>query len=629
MYTIFIYFAIISIIIKILYMTQKLSLKLYWSFIVTILVVSFSVVILTPTAQAAECPTLVAGNLFKVPDNSAVYLLNTNMERMYFPHFTVYKSWYEDYSGVVEIPNTCVDNYPVPSAPPYGVNYRPGSRLVKVQISPSVYAVEPGNKLVKIGSEEVAIALYGVDWASKVIDIADVFWPNYISRGSEIVDAVPHEGMFVKTIDSVDVFYIKNRARYKVDSNVRGDVQTVIQAVMDRLPDADSVFASVDIYTDPAQLSNTEIVNDEVVEEIVEEEVVEEVAGSVRLTNAIGNSINPSIVYNGTNFGLVWEDARDNSIGSDLYFAVVDSVGNKIVQDLKITNTPNLFSTNPEIVWNGNGYGLVYAEYSGDTAATEVVKFARLSSSGSLVGGILEIASGVIKPHPSIAWSNDGYGIVYRTPNNQQGKHYYAFVNSSGVIEKNPVKILDDEGSDSTEIVWDGEMFSIVYRQSPRVLAYGDTVSYTVGTYLYRVDKNGNAESPAKFVDGKEALAVVWTGSRYAVVEQEKSFSVFDKISNLEVKNIEISNVNLTKSDLVYNNGDYGFVGVNNNAVYFSEAGQNGVVKQSSVIVDETVSAVQANPRISTDLNLYVVVWSDNRDGNSGSEIYWKKMESN
>ena len=85
-------------------------------------------------AQESDCPTLVAGDIFMVTGHSAVYLLDDNLKRLYFPHADVFKSWYDDYSSVVEIPETCVDAYPAPLDPPFGVNYRPGSRLVKVKI---------------------------------------------------------------------------------------------------------------------------------------------------------------------------------------------------------------------------------------------------------------------------------------------------------------------------------------------------------------------------------------------------------------------------------------------------------------------------------------------------------------
>lgn len=201
----------------------------------------------------ASCPSLQAGDLFKVPGNSAVYLLNANMQRLYFPHSSVYHSWYTDFSGVVEIPTTCVDAYPSPSVAPYGINWRPGSRMVKVQISPSVYAMLPNNTIAKIGSESVASALYGSNWASEVVDVADPFWPNYAGRAADLTEAKPHDGMFITTSGSGSVWYVQNGTKVVVDGYARGDVQTVSQAVADAVPTGIGTVAAASVYQNPSQ----------------------------------------------------------------------------------------------------------------------------------------------------------------------------------------------------------------------------------------------------------------------------------------------------------------------------------------------------------------------------------------
>ncbi|MBI4993263.1 MAG: hypothetical protein HZC26_03990, partial [Candidatus Magasanikbacteria bacterium] len=52
-------------------------------------------------AVAADCPELEAGDLFKVPGDSAVFYVNADMEKMYFFNSEVYHTWYDDFSGVV------------------------------------------------------------------------------------------------------------------------------------------------------------------------------------------------------------------------------------------------------------------------------------------------------------------------------------------------------------------------------------------------------------------------------------------------------------------------------------------------------------------------------------------------
>lgn len=261
----------------------KLGKKVFTlSVVVMTILWSVGVAALVPlVVVAADCPELEAGDLFKVPDNTAVYLLNADLERMYFPNSEVYHSWYEDFSGVVTIDNTCVDAYPAPSKAPYGVNYRPGSKLVKVQISPSVYVVEPGNQKSKVASEAVAKALYGDNWAKLVRDVADVYWPNYAANGAEITESVPHDGMLVKASAGGTVYQVVDGMLYEVDgslaSYVSGDVRTVSQSVLDELEVADTTKTAASVLENPSQ-------TEAVVAEEEEEETTTETTASGNLT---------------------------------------------------------------------------------------------------------------------------------------------------------------------------------------------------------------------------------------------------------------------------------------------------------------------------------------------------------
>ncbi|MFH1947491.1 MAG: hypothetical protein ABIJ23_05055 [Candidatus Magasanikbacteria bacterium] len=239
----------------------KIAKKIFTMSVVTMTIMwSVGIAALVPMVAVAadECPELQAGDLFKVPGNSAVYFLNADMERMYFPNSEVYHTWYADFLGVDEIPNACVDAYPAPSVAPYGVNYRPGSRMVKVEISPSVYVVEPGNKKTKIGSEEVATALYGANWASKVRDIADVYWPNFAAEGAELTEAALHDGMVV-TVDGTANYAVVEGMLYAVDGDA-SDVQTVSEALFGTLSIADTTVTGASLMANPAQKGASEVV---------------------------------------------------------------------------------------------------------------------------------------------------------------------------------------------------------------------------------------------------------------------------------------------------------------------------------------------------------------------------------
>lgn len=208
-------------------------------------------------AHAAVCPTLEAGDLIQFEGNAAVYILNADLERMYFPNSDVFHTWFNDFSGVNVVPTDCTAVFGAPNSLPLGVNYRPGSMMVKLQIDNFVYAVEPGNQLSLIGSEEVAAGLYGSAWNTMIRDVNDAFWPNYTERGDDLTEAVPHDGMLFTYEGSDDVWYAFGGERHMVDGDLpafaAGAVQTVSEAVAMSLSDSGSTFAAGDLGDDPTQ----------------------------------------------------------------------------------------------------------------------------------------------------------------------------------------------------------------------------------------------------------------------------------------------------------------------------------------------------------------------------------------
>jgi len=148
--------------------------------------------------------TASAGDLIKMDGLSSVYYLGADGKRYVFPNEQTYFSWYSDFSGVVTIPQSELEGYPLGA----NVTVRPGTKLVKITTNPKVYAVEADGTLVGVPSEAVALALYGETWASRVIDVPDAFFTNYTVSSSEVsADAYP-QGSLVKYEGSADVYIV-------------------------------------------------------------------------------------------------------------------------------------------------------------------------------------------------------------------------------------------------------------------------------------------------------------------------------------------------------------------------------------------------------------------------------------
>lgn len=151
-----------------------------------------------PSVEAAAS----AGDLIKMDGLSSVYYLGADGKRYVFPNTETYMSWYSDFSGVVTIPASELQSYPLGG----NVVMRPGTKLVKITTDPTVYAVEPNGTLRSIVSEANAIALFGTNWNKRIVDVPDAFFTNYTIAAPLSVGQIP-AGSLVKSADSADVYY--------------------------------------------------------------------------------------------------------------------------------------------------------------------------------------------------------------------------------------------------------------------------------------------------------------------------------------------------------------------------------------------------------------------------------------
>ncbi|MFH1789860.1 MAG: hypothetical protein ABH832_02220 [bacterium] len=166
---------------------------------------------MAPSAFAAEtvaCSSLGAGDMIKIVGKPAIYVLNDKIQYLYFPTGDEFKSWNADnkYSGYYKsIDQACFDSLSIPTSFPYGVNFRPGSYVIKKKYSSQLYVVLPNNTKAKI-TDSAAKALYGSKY--KIMEVSELFWQNYTNNSADITGSSPepHNGMIV----SVDnkIYYV-------------------------------------------------------------------------------------------------------------------------------------------------------------------------------------------------------------------------------------------------------------------------------------------------------------------------------------------------------------------------------------------------------------------------------------
>lgn len=210
--------------------------------VIFVTVLSMSAV-LAPVAKAAAS----AGDLIKMSGLSSVYYLAADNKRYVFPNEATYFSWYSDFSKVVTIPQSELESYSLGA----NVTTRPGTKLVKITTNPKVYAVTSGGSLVAVPDEATAKALYGNDWAKRVVDVPDAFFTNYKISLSTVSSTAYPEGSLIKTAASPDIYYIASASKARKIAS-----ETAFNA--NRFKFSDVITTTLAIPTVGAEISGAE-----------------------------------------------------------------------------------------------------------------------------------------------------------------------------------------------------------------------------------------------------------------------------------------------------------------------------------------------------------------------------------
>lgn len=147
--------------------------------------------------QAANPETLIKGD-----SSATVYYLGSDFKRYVFPNESVFFSWYQNFDSVEQIQQTQLSQYPLGG----NITVRPGTRLVKIQSEPAVYAVEPGGVLKKIRNEAQAQTLFGAEWPKRIVDVSDALFSNYTISGELAEGSIP-SGSLVRNSKSSAIYY--------------------------------------------------------------------------------------------------------------------------------------------------------------------------------------------------------------------------------------------------------------------------------------------------------------------------------------------------------------------------------------------------------------------------------------
>ncbi len=142
----------------------------------------FSLLILPTQPALANSPVeipkipngLEGGDIFQISGFDTVYYYGFDEARHPYPNQNIFFTWHSDFGGLKKFELSDVE---IPLGKP--ILYRPGSKLIKVESSPTTYSVGEYGILYALESEEQAELMYGVNWNKYIHDIDPSFFFSY------------------------------------------------------------------------------------------------------------------------------------------------------------------------------------------------------------------------------------------------------------------------------------------------------------------------------------------------------------------------------------------------------------------------------------------------------------------
>jgi hypothetical protein len=239
--------------------------------------------------------------------------------------------------------------------------------------------------------------------------------------------------------------------------------------------------------------------------------------GDVRVTSDPANSTDPSLTWNGSSFGLAWQDTRAGH--AEIYFAGLDPVGSKLGTDLRVTIDPS-GSFQPAIVWNGTEYAIAW--YSNRVDPMAAYFFARVSAAGVKIGGdIRETFEAAGSLRPGLVWTGTEYGLAWADARWGDSEVYFERLDTLGARIGTETRVTDDPQEQiPTGLAWSGEQYALAWYDYRN----GDPVIFA----RFLRPSDGMLSPEALVGDGTAGAfnpAIAWTGSAFALAWEDMKTS--------------------------------------------------------------------------------------------------------
>jgi hypothetical protein len=346
----------------------------------------------------------------------------------------------------------------------------------------------------------------------------------------------------------------------------------------------------------------------------------------------------PAVARNGTDFLVVWSDARSGP-ATDIYGARVSGTGSVLdPAGIPISTAANT-QTQPAVAFNGTDFLVVWDDYRTDPTCCGLdVYGSRVSSAGSVrdPAGILISADRRAQSAPAVAWDGTDFFVVWQDWRfTACCKILGARVNGAGsVVDPNGILLSTAANNQVAPVVaWNGTDFLVVWEDNRSGLGFDIYASRVSGNGTV-LDPSGifvasTSHYPAVAWDGTNFL-VVWVGSGIRGTRISAAGSVLDPPGGFL---IGFATEGVGPPALRWNGSEFLVVwakhfdtGHSISAdIYGARVSGAGTVLDPAGIPISTAPNYQFAPALDWNGTNFLVVWQDSRSG-TNSDIYGARV---
>jgi hypothetical protein len=233
---------------------------------------------------------------------------------------------------------------------------------------------------------------------------------------------------------------------------------------------------------------------------------------AVQITSESNHCWEPSLVWTGTEYGLAWQDYRDGNW--EIYFCRLDTAGGKIGPDLRVTTSTTSGYT-ASLVWAGTQFGVVWIESLPVTGSD--VLFHRISAAGEMIGSKLAVTSDLsASSDPCLVWNGTEFAVAWHDNRSTTVDIYFARISAIGEIIGTDIQVTDDASwSLYPSLAWNGSGYGVAWQD-------GRDGPWTA--YFALLDETGaKIVGDVPLQECLAVPRLIWTGSEYGVAWTEDS----------------------------------------------------------------------------------------------------------